>query len=366
MTELHSRSSAERHRPHEQRDSPDSHSRGWADIYSSRIERPDPSVYQPGQSAHQFVQKHLHGTELYDSAESQAGAHRLHAAAGADRGHIDKAAGSERSALASPAEVQRKREVHDTGAKIADHLKKDPHDFKHVFDELDEIRKKDPRHLSENLGEINQSLHEKGLLKGMAIVRDNRDGHDGWAVVAEDRSNVNPRHNKTMVSTSHSAEESSTLKHHYSSMHYRRGHYNGWHQSVEGGGGAHGGYDKHAVGGHVPPGARRELIEKALQLAGVPVTEQNISAVNKIVTRESGWNPNITNNWDINAKRGHPSTGLMQTIPSTFSRYALPGMNNNIHDPLSNLVAGIRYAEARYGRHGLSGVAKVASRPGGY
>jgi hypothetical protein len=366
MTELHSRSSLERRHPHEDRDSANSHARGWADVYSSRIERPNPSVYQPGQSAHEFVQKHLHGTELYDSAETKGGTNRSHGAAGGDKGRSDRAGGSERSALGAPDDTQRKREVHETGAKIADHLKKDPHDFKYVFGELDALHKKDPAHLGENLREVNDALHEKGLLKGMSIVRDNRDGHEGWAVVAEDKSNVNPKHNRTMVSTSHEAHESSTLKHHYSSMHYRRGHYNGWHQSVEGGGGGDGGFDKHAVGGHVPPGARRELIEKALQLAGVPVTEQNISAVNKIVTRESGWNPNITNNWDINAKRGHPSTGLMQTIPSTFSRYALPGMNNNIHDPLSNLVAGIRYAEARYGRHGLSGVAKVASRPGGY
>ncbi|HEY9717097.1 MAG TPA: transglycosylase SLT domain-containing protein [Trichormus sp.] len=96
------------------------------------------------------------------------------------------------------------------------------------------------------------------------------------------------------------------------------------------------------------------------------MTAQNEAAVNKIVQRESGWNPNITNNWDSNARAGHPSTGLMQTIPSTFKQYAIEGYNTNIHDPLSNLVAGIRYAQARYARGGESGVAVVASRSGGY
>lgn len=247
-------------------------------------------------------------------------------------------------------------------------LKADSHDFKGVFKELDRLREKDGNHIAKDLKAINNRLHDDGLLrKDLNIIRDDRCGEQGWAVISEDQANRElGRRNKTMVSTSHDPHQSDILKHQYQGMHHRRGHYSGWHQSVEGGGGAHGGFDKSAVGGHVPDGARRELIEKALKLAGVPVTEQNIAAVNKIVTRESGWNPNITNNWDSNAKAGHPSTGLMQTIPSTFKAFALPGMNNNIHDPLSNLVAGIRYAEKTYGRGGVSGVARVASRPGGY
>jgi SLT domain-containing protein len=56
----------------------------------------------------------------------------------------------------------------------------------------------------------------------------------------------------------------------------------------------------------------------------------------------------------------------MQTIPKTFEKFALPGYNTNIHDPLSNLVAGIRYAQHQYGHHGMSGVAYVAGRSGGY
>jgi len=39
----------------------------------------------------------------------------------------------------------------------------------------------------------------------------------------------------------------------------------------------------------------------------------------------------------------------MQLIPETFSTYALPGYNTNILDPLSNILASIRYTWARYG-----------------
>jgi SLT domain-containing protein len=101
--------------------------------------------------------------------------------------------------------------------------------------------------------------------------------------------------------------------------------------------------------GNVPEGERRELIAKALQLAGQPVTDSALAAVNTIVEKESSWNPKARNDWDINAKNGIPSQGLMQTIPPTFKENALPGYDKDITDPLSNLIAGIRYSTKRYG-----------------
>src|SRR5699024_11244117 len=59
-------------------------------------------------------------------------------------------------------------------------------------------------------------------------------------------------------------------------------------------------------------------------------------------------NPRSINNWDINAKRGTPSKGLMQVIDPTFAAYKMPGYNN-IWNPLDNILASIRYALARYG-----------------
>lgn len=132
------------------------------------------------------------------------------------------------------------------------------------------------------------------------------------------------------------------------------------------GGGAHSSYENRAWGQIIPASERRGLIAEALRLSGLPPSEQNIAAVNTIVTRESSWNRKAINRWDSNARRGHPSEGLMQTIPGTFNQYGLPQLSNDIHNPLSNLVAGIRYAQARYGNHGMSGVAWVARRPGGY
>ncbi|MDD3231502.1 MAG: CHAP domain-containing protein, partial [Oscillospiraceae bacterium] len=78
-------------------------------------------------------------------------------------------------------------------------------------------------------------------------------------------------------------------------------------------------------------------------------TPANLSALLYQMQTESDGNPNDTNNWDINAMRGDPSRGLMQVIGSTFKEYAISGHNSNIFDPLSNIVASIRYTLARYG-----------------
>lgn len=64
---------------------------------------------------------------------------------------------------------------------------------------------------------------------------------------------------------------------------------------------------------------------------------------------ESGGNPKAINLWDSNAKKGIPSKGLMQVIDPTFKAYAREGFNKNIYDPLSNILASIRYAVSRYG-----------------
>lgn len=117
--------------------------------------------------------------------------------------------------------------------------------------------------------------------------------------------------------------------------------------------------------GDVPEGERKELIAKALQLAGQPVTDSNLAAINTIIVKESGWNPNALNDWDSNAKAGTPSKGLMQTIPTTFSENALAGYDKNIFDPLSNIIAGIRYSVKRYGSlDNVPGLKKMAAGQG--
>src|SRR5699024_6119341 len=55
---------------------------------------------------------------------------------------------------------------------------------------------------------------------------------------------------------------------------------------------------------------------------------------------ESKGSPRAINKWDINAKRGTPSNGLMQVIDTTFAAYKMPGYNN-IWNPLDNILAPI-------------------------
>lgn len=100
------------------------------------------------------------------------------------------------------------------------------------------------------------------------------------------------------------------------------------------------------------PGNVDSWIQQALQAMGIspsdPNYAQDVNALKIIIQHESGGNPNAINNWDSNAQAGHPSQGLMQTIPSTFAQYALPG-HNNILNPVDNIIAGARYAMSRYG-----------------
>jgi LysM repeat protein len=85
-----------------------------------------------------------------------------------------------------------------------------------------------------------------------------------------------------------------------------------------------------------------------LRAKGVPASKMNAQDIALIIRRESGGNPNAQNNWDSNAKKGTPSIGLMQTIGPTFNAYKLPG-HGNIRNPVDNIIAGVRYAIARYG-----------------
>lgn len=92
----------------------------------------------------------------------------------------------------------------------------------------------------------------------------------------------------------------------------------------------------------------RGLAEKALKMTG-QYSEANLTRLLYQMQTESGGNPNAINNWDINAINGVPSKGLMQVIDPTFRAYAMSGYDSNIWDPLSNMLASIRYAVSRYG-----------------
>ena len=89
-------------------------------------------------------------------------------------------------------------------------------------------------------------------------------------------------------------------------------------------------------------------IAEALQVMGMP--QSLAPGIKKIILAESGGNPHAVNTWDINAVRGTPSRGLMQTIPSTFRAYVHPQLAGRpITDPVANITAGVRYMVDRYG-----------------
>ncbi|MFI5764012.1 transglycosylase SLT domain-containing protein [Streptomyces sp. NPDC051563] len=69
----------------------------------------------------------------------------------------------------------------------------------------------------------------------------------------------------------------------------------------------------------------------------------------KNIMRESSGNPRAINNWDVNAKNGVPSIGLLQVIRPTFQAYHVPGTADSQYNPVANIVAAAHYAAARYG-----------------
>lgn len=91
----------------------------------------------------------------------------------------------------------------------------------------------------------------------------------------------------------------------------------------------------------------RPVVDNVLRMLGLPLTADN--GVLSLISSESSGNPNAINLTDSNAQAGHPSQGLMQTIPSTFTQWAGQYASRGITDAFANVYAGVRYAVANYG-----------------
>lgn len=107
----------------------------------------------------------------------------------------------------------------------------------------------------------------------------------------------------------------------------------------------------------------RPYVIRALKMNGFEANASQVAAWMRVIQRESNGNPHAINNWDSNARAGHPSKGLVQTIDSTFNSNAFPG-HHNIWNGFDDLLAGIHYMAAKYGR-GPGAFARV-SGPMGY
>jgi len=88
------------------------------------------------------------------------------------------------------------------------------------------------------------------------------------------------------------------------------------------------------------------IASQVMQMLGRP---DLVGLVLSQIASESGGNPTAQNNWDINARNGDPSRGLMQVIGATFAQYAGPFAGRGIFDPLANIYAAMNYALQRYG-----------------
>lgn len=105
-----------------------------------------------------------------------------------------------------------------------------------------------------------------------------------------------------------------------------------------------GGDDVKASGN--PTADVKKWVTRAMEIAGVSGSNW-LNGLSLIAMRESGGNPKAQNNWDINAIRGIPSKGLMQTIGPTFNAFKKKGYDN-ILNPVHNILAAIGYIKTRY------------------
>lgn len=117
-----------------------------------------------------------------------------------------------------------------------------------------------------------------------------------------------------------------------------------------------------ALPSHVS-GTLKNWIAQAVSIAHIPFSWA--SGLASIAMHESGGNPNAVNRWDINAKNGHPSMGLMQMIGSTFLANAMPGFGN-ILNPVDSIISSYNYIRKRYGNIlNVPGI-KAMAHGGGY
>lgn len=83
----------------------------------------------------------------------------------------------------------------------------------------------------------------------------------------------------------------------------------------------------------------KSVIKAVADRMGVKLSSAGMAAILKRIAQESNGSPTVTNNWDSNAKAGHPSTGLLQYIQPTFDHWLPKRFTNDIHNGSSQIAA---------------------------
>lgn len=109
----------------------------------------------------------------------------------------------------------------------------------------------------------------------------------------------------------------------------------------------------------------RGVIKRAQNLLGGRYKSNAITEnMVRLAKRESNFDPNAVNNWDINAQRGTPSKGLFQMIEPSFRANAAPG-HTNFGNPVDQAMSAMRYIVRKYGWGGFPRAAAYAYENGG-
>lgn len=109
-------------------------------------------------------------------------------------------------------------------------------------------------------------------------------------------------------------------------------------QAVKAGGG---------VGGSGSAAARRAIQRAQSILGGRYKSSYITEQMMRVAKRESNFQSDAVNNWDINAQKGTPSKGMFQMIEPSFRAYAKPG-HGNILNPTDEAISAMRYIVGKW------------------
>lgn len=108
---------------------------------------------------------------------------------------------------------------------------------------------------------------------------------------------------------------------------------------------------RHPRGGGFPKAVKRWANLAAAVMREKRIPKRYLNGVLAQIQQESSGNPFAINNWDVNARNGTPSKGLLQIIAPTYRAHAKPGHRHIRYQtvPYTNLWASMEYVLDRYG-----------------